>query len=167
MAKTPPKHPQSVSICAHQNYKYESRIIMAETKVCKQCGKYNMRDADNCIQCGEAFPEPGLSIGIIKTRDQFSIISGMAVGIIIVLITMAFGFLIGNSFYQQFGSVPSLVGFYVPLLAWILVFKNRNDFPDVLTSTLNWLFPFRKMNRLKIIGVVIAVVIISRVIASM
>ena len=130
---------------------------MAETKVCRQCGKYNKRDADNCIQCGKAFPEPGLSTNIIKTRDQLSIIFGMTVGMIVVLMTTGIGYFLFDVY----------VGFYGVLLAWILVFKNRNDFPDVLTSTLNWLFPFRKMNRLKFIGVVIAVVIISRVIASM
>jgi hypothetical protein len=160
MAKTPPKHPQSVSICAHQNYKYESRIIMAETKVCKQCGKYNMRDADNCIQCRKALPEFALPTNVIKTRGQLSIIFGMAVGIIVVLNTLGISTILFGVY----------VGGYGGLLAWILVFKFRNNFPDDLTSTLNWLFPFRKMNLLKFIGVWIAVAIISivfSVIASM
>ena len=160
MVKTPTKHPQSVSICAHQNYKYESRIIMAETKVYKQCGKYNMRDADNCIQCRKALPEFALPTNVIKTRGQLSIIFGMAVGIIVVLNTLGISTILFGVY----------VGFYGGLLAWILVFKFRNNFPDDLTSTLNWLFPFRKMNLLKFIGVWIAVAIISivyRVIASM
>jgi hypothetical protein len=133
---------------------------MAETKVCKQCGKYNMRDADNCIQCRKALPEFALPTNVIKTRGQLSIIFGMAVGIIVVLNTLGISTILFGVY----------VGGYGGLLAWILVFKFRNNFPDDLTSTLNWLFPFRKMNLLKFIGVWIAVAIISivfSVIASM
>jgi hypothetical protein len=70
--------------------------------------------------------------------DRFLKILGIASGVILVLITMSFGFLIGDSI----GSVPAQVGFYGVLVVWILIFKFKNELP-ILRSTLTWLFPYR------------------------
>jgi hypothetical protein len=112
---------------------------MAETKVCKKCGKYNSDPAQICIECGQSFPKPGMALLASNTGAMGSKIIGMSVGFVVVIITMITGWLIGNGFSSSTASL----GMYGGLVIWVVIFKFRNEF-SFARPVITWLFPYRK-----------------------
>ncbi|MDG0865773.1 hypothetical protein [Candidatus Lucifugimonas marina] len=127
---------------------------MAETKDCKQCGKYNSVPAKNCVECGQPFPEPGVAMLASNTGAKISKFVGLFVGFIVVVATMMLGNLIGNGF----SAGASTVGFYTGLIIWIVIFKLRNEFP-LIRPTVTWLFPAKNWREYLPVIVGIALII--------